>query len=458
MNPKTIGALVFVALAGAGAWWQLSRDDENLEKTPPNSPLPGIAAADIDEVVVTDAVTATSVTLARGNGGWQMTAPVDDAADATAVDEMLEALAAARVNPRPSATSQESWPSLNVGSDEVITVALRQTGTDVATLHIGKDGKFVRLGDAPEVYELKGVSRMLVAKEPRLWRDRKLIKYDRNEVTSVEVTDASGARVAADRTPAPEPAKGAVRAQDTWTLTAGQQLAGNLDPGAPIGVVARTNHLLADDFADGVTRADAGLAPPAVTVTVHVEGGAKHAVEIGASTGEERVYVSVPGSERVWLLSKAAVDAFARPPLQWRDKTIAKLAGDDVAKIDIRNGDFRLVAIRGDAGWTVAQPKGATPGEGVLDGLAGAMSNLRGAAIATDTSPKSTGLGKPTVVARYTTKDRTTVELTIGAQDAADKTWYARASTRDDIVLIPDHLVARLRVSRESVEGKPPTP
>jgi hypothetical protein len=62
------------------------------------------------------------------------------------------------------------------------------------------------------------------------------------------------------------------------------------------------------------------------------------------------------------------------------------------------------------------------------------------------------------VVARYTTKDRTTVELTIGAQDAADKTWYARASTRDDIVLIPDHLVARLRVSRESVEGKPPTP
>ena len=447
LQPKTIGAIAFVAVAGLGAWWELSRDDANKETEAPPNPVPSFSETDVDALLIHDAATGTTVGLSRDGDRWQLTEPIADEADPRNVNNALLALSKARVSPRPAASSRESWDKLQIGPEQTLTVTLRKAGTDIVVLHVSLDGKFVRVGDADPVYQAHGINRAMLARELKTWRNSQVIVFDKAAVKAISVATADGRRAAAERTPAPAPAtppaKGTPPARDTWTLTVGQQLVGQLDPDVPVGIVARMQNLSAQDFADDKTKAAAGLAPPQLTVTVTLEDGTVHALEVGADADDAHRYISRGDSGRVWLAAKNTLDSFARAPVQWRDKTIAKISPDDIVKIDVTHAGFRLVAEKSDVAWKVLHPKGLAVDKAKLDAIATAMQNLRGTAIATDVAAKA--FRSPEVVAQFTTKDRRQLVVSFGAQ--RDKQWPAKANTRKDVVWVADYLVQRLRVT-----------
>lgn len=452
LQTRTLAALAFVVVAGAAAWWQLSRPDEHIETAPPRGPLPEFSAADIDAIDIRSPEEGKTVSLAKDGDGWKVTAPVEDRADAAAVDRAIEQLAGARIADRPSATSKESWDKLQVGDGDVLTVTLSSSGTPIATLHIGKTGRFVRIGDAPEVYALRGVSRAMLERGVAQWRDRTVLKFDRDKVATVTAVDATGKAVA--RRSAPSAAAGGDAGpppssdSETWTLEEGAPIVGTFDPAVPKTIVSRLYHLIATDFADGVSKAAAGLDHPALTLTVTLDDGTAHTLLVGGKADDTHVYIGRPDSDRVWTLLSSSADSFAKGPVQWRDRTIAKLPAADVAAMDVRHGDFRIVARRSGDGWTVAQPKGVQIDKGKLDSLAGAMASLVGAKIATDVPPRA--FARPVAVARFTDEQGHTIEISLAAKREGDNLWPVKASTRRDVVLLADYQARRFLVERDT--------
>jgi len=438
VQPKTIAALVFLLLAGAAAYWQLGRTDEHAETEAPPSPMPAFAASEIDELIIEDAAAPPRVALTKSGEAWALTAPLADAADANNVTSALEQLANARVNARPAATSKQSWSKLKIADDQALTVTLRKGGADVAIVHLSADARYLRIGDGTAVFAVHDVNRSMLVREPRAWRDRLITSFDPAQVASVSVTAADGVRATAKRTPA-----GEGQDQDSWELTEGRALIKSFDPSEVTGAVSRMQKLAALDFADDQDLASAALTEPRLRVEVALDDGTSQILLVGGDVDAETVYVGRAGSERVWTAAKATINSFAKAPLQWRDKGIAKLAPGNVIRIDIRHGADRIVAVRDGAAWKLEKPAGAAANTAKLDALAGAMQNLRGVAVATETSKAVTGLGKPTAVVTFTPNDGKAVTVTLGAQ--ADKTskprdattccwwrttWYAACSSR----------------------------
>ncbi len=441
---KTLGAIAFVAVTGGIAYWQLGRTDDKLETAPPQAALPTFATGEITGITIAAPGAGAPVTAARHDGAWRLTSPVDDAADADNVKRAIEALGKARLSERPVAEAAASWPKLGLGHSEVVTVTLRAADADVVTLHVSADGKFARVGDAPASYQLFGLTRGLIDREVRMWRDRTITSFDPKAVATVAAS-AGGVTVRAKRIPAaPDPDAKTAPKPDGWELVDGSAVVGDaLDPAIPMAVVQRMAVLKADDFATVPANA-AGLAEPALTLEVTMEDGARHVLKVGAAEGDD-TYVGIDGSDRVWKIRTQNLEYFAREPIQWRDKSIADLDPAAVMRIQLDSDKGRVIATREPAGaWKLSAPKGATPNAEALDKLASAMRNFRGAAIANGVSARDAGLTKPTVTATFSTgSDKVTVKL--GTQ-LDNKTWYASASTRKDIVVLSQFAASKLQV------------
>jgi len=94
----------------------------------------------------------------------------------------------------------------------------------------------------------------------------------------------------------------------------------------------------------------------------------------------------------------------------------------------------------GDA-WKAIEPAGLELSQPKAKGLAGAMRNLRGAAVVPGPVPADAGLAKPTAVATFKVKSGPPVTLTIGAKK--DAQWYVRSSRRPELFLMNDYLARR---------------
>lgn len=430
MQRKTLAALAFLLVAGVAAAWSLTRDDPRVARpAAAGGPLPAIDAAAVDELHIVAPAGKADVTLARRDGAWRVTAPVDDAADGGAVDRLLEQLAGARADATPAARSRESWPKLQAGDDQVAVLTVRAGGAELVTLRLGPTG-YARVGDGDAVYKVRGLSFHALDKQTKDWRDRAILSFDPKTVTKVSATE-DGATVVAERRE--EDVDGAKR--DVYALVDGQQaIGGALDEIAPRQIVQSMQALRATDFADGVDRAAAGLAPARLVLRV-TAGDQEHVLEVGAAS-EAGTYVSVPGSERVWLLADNVTQQFVRGPVEWRDKTIAEVAPADVTEIEVTHeGGERLHLVRGkDGSWTARAPKGLELDPSKVTPVASALQKLRGQRFAT--APKST---KPLAIVTYTAGKRK-VKLTV--HELADRMYTVTANTRPEVFLVPEYAIA----------------
>jgi hypothetical protein len=459
IKPQTLAAVTFLAVTAGAAYVVTTREDP--KKAPaaaPGAAVPVLTADAIASLTLTDPKTQTTVALARKDGAWRLLQPIADAADSAAVNRVVDGLVKARFASRPAATGRTAWDKLKVGVEDIVTVDVGH-GDQHLVLHIGPTG-YARVGDSEAVYQVHGLSRGQLAREPRLWRDRTITSFDAKTVDTVTLAVADGQTVTARRTPPPPAAEGEPAGQETWALVAGAELVGLLDEAVPRRIVQRMSALQADDFADGVDRAASGLDAPRMTFTVAQSDGTKHLLLIGTAQ-DDATYVGRPDGDHVWTLKTATLDYFAHAPLQWRDKTVAKVAPEAVKKIELRFEGKDLVVER-DAGgaWVARRPAGLAIDSGLVDELARTVQNLRGVEIAHGVDRKTTGLGAPTSHATFTVADGKPIVLTLGQK--VDNNWYLAASTRAEILLVADYQGRHLRSGPDHFTAKaaalPPAP
>lgn len=456
LQKRTLLAVGFLAVVAAAVVWKTTRPDPHVKRAakpgetlPPPVGVPTIKAAEIDELEVTEPGKAT-VVLKRVGAEWRLAQPVDDRADQKNVESALQALEKA-IFKEVVAETAGSYEKLQVKDDQVVKVVPKKGGQPVTTLYIGKTGN-VRIGDAPQVWTVTGLNRMTLTREVKMWRDREILRVEKDAVDRVEVVLAGGAKIAAHRTPPPAPASQPdadphapkpPAGPDKWNLTEGAALVGGpLDETVPAGILTALMRLDAVEFADGVTPEAAGLDAPRATINVVLTDGGVKTLLIGKEDGTD-VLVKRPDSPRVWKVRKASVDAWIRPAMQWRDKQLSKLEAKDVVRIEITKGAEKAVFERVDEkSWKAVVPAEFAELDSLkVQGVASAFVNLRAASVVEDPAAAK-GFAKPTGTIVVKKADGSTVTLTVGP--LVEKSYHVKVSGRAEVFAMPEATVNRV--------------
>jgi hypothetical protein len=341
MNQIYIGVGA-IALLGGIYYMQTKKDAANTNTAFTQGSKEGAAPQvkvvpeEIDKLTL-KAKDKPEIVLEKKDGNWTMLAPNPGAkVQKSAVDDLLNGLKGLTFKDR-IATGANQFAAYELDEGKGIHVVASKTGAPVVDLWLGATksrGQMARLGtDATAtVWSVSGVSSWTFDKAPKDVRDKKVWDLSRDNVNAIEVKDAKGDFVFTKNESATGDA-GAVATGDAGGDAGAKAAWSGTHNGKPlVGLdVAKVDDLLsaftlggvlnADDFGDGKSDTETGLASPDVTVfTFKSKDGTAQKISLGKSEGTKR-YARRDGDNTVYLLSESpsgfaevGPDKFVPPP------------------------------------------------------------------------------------------------------------------------------------------------
>lgn len=434
-------SLSLLAVVGATAFFYLRRKDPHAARskviTSSKAPLAKLAPKELDELEVTappegaPAGAAVHVKVQRADAtSWKVVEPFADVASPDAMQQALEGLEFVQWKALV-ADSVEAMGKLGCNDEKGVHVIARAKGQVVADLYVCGELDRARLASSSQIWEVAGLDRWRFAKAAaKDWRHLVVVELPTQEVGRLRLTGTAGALDVSR----PPPDDGGVPGQ--WKVEAAQPALASVDQEQLAQLVSRLARLTALDVADGVTDADAGLAPPRATFEALTWGGGKGVkLLIGKAAGEAPeagVYVKKDGDARLYRLPKDAADDLARSPIELQSRVLGPGASTAV-RVDLQASGESVSATRKDtsAPWVTS----AKVDVGRLGGLVGQLEVVRASAIATpQPTRKDAGLERPT--ASVTLTDGKGAKTTLRIGSARDSSRYVVRDGNPTIFLV----------------------
>jgi hypothetical protein len=450
VKPRTLLILALVVILGAAFVWFVERD------------LPGSAErAELERKVLGDLdpadVTAVSITTPEGRvrlerqevpeitaaeedgkapppePRWHLVGPVDAAADAQAVERLLNTLA--RLQKRQ--TIKEPDPA-ELGLEPPAATVTLETADGSRTLLFGAEvavtgDRIVTLEGAERAWTTEGEIHTEIARPPGDWRSRDVLHLAAADVSRLAVSGSGReAPLAVERL-----------AEESFRLSAPVEDAADRD--RVRRVLSELAALQVARFVDDLSALedDPGLDPPRFVVEVEpVAGrGAPETLEIGTAAGLDRVYARV--REQAFEAEAADLAGMLGRPLSWwrshlaTDRQIFELAQVRVLSPD----DDEMTLARADPEWT--RDGEPIPYASVRELLL-TLTGLAADEIVTATEARAFGLprGEPTV----------TFVLVPEASEAdeEEETIVVYDDPGQGVILAPDRRDVLLRATEEA--------
>lgn len=339
-----VGAL---AVVGGLYYMQTKKDAANTNTTFTQSSKDGAAPQikvvpeEIDKLTLR-AKDKPEIVLEKKDGNWNMLAPTPNAkVQKSAVDDLLNGLKGLTFKERIASGAQNfAAYDLDEGKGiHVVATSNKTPGAAVVDLWLGSTktrGQMARLGNdaGGTVWSVTGVSSFTFDKAPKDVREKKIWDLSRDNITNIELKDGKGTFAFTKNETAAATDAGAAATDATATDAGAAKPAwnGTVD-GKPLAGLDATKVddmlsaftlggvLNADDFGDGKSDAETGLASAdATVVTFKAKDGVAQKITLGKSEGTKR-YARREGDSTIYLLSEspsawaeAGADKFAAPP------------------------------------------------------------------------------------------------------------------------------------------------
>ncbi|MCC6999349.1 MAG: DUF4340 domain-containing protein [Deltaproteobacteria bacterium] len=436
-------SLSLLAVVGATAFFYLRRKDPHAARTKvitsSKAPLAKLAPKDLDELEVTAppegaaAGSPVHVKVQRNDAtSWKVVEPFADVASPDAMQQALEGLEFVQWKAEV-ADSVEAMGKLGCNDEKGVHVVARAKGQVLADLYVCGELDRARLASSSQIWEVSGLDRWRFAKaSAKDWRHLVVVELPTQEIGRLRLTGAGGALDVSR----PPPDDGGVPGQ--WKVEAAQPALASMgvDQDQLAQLASRLARLTALDVADGVSDADAGLAPPRATFEALTWGGGKGVkLLIGKAAGEgpeAGVYAKKDGDARLYRLPRDAADDLARSPIELQSRQLGPGASTAV-RVDVQAGGETVSATRKDTGapWVTS----AKVDVGRLGGLVGQLEVLRASALATpQPTRKDAGLERPAASVTLTDAKGARTILRIGS--AKDGSRYAARDGNPSIFLV----------------------
>lgn len=335
--------LVAVAVVAAGGffYWQTKKENAttNTSYTDSKASTPQIKVVpeEIDRLTI-KAKDKAEVVLEKKPEGWVMVSPVKTPkTQKSAVDDVLNGLKGMTFKDA-IAKGQNYFAEYDLTPEKAIHVVAGKGGGVVVDLWLGAQksrGQMAHLGNDDQVWALHGLNAFTFDKAPKDFRDRKVWDLARDSIVGVELKDAKGtfsfakaeapaAGGDAGATDATADAGGDAGAKPTWTGTVDGKPMVGLEPARiddMLNAFALGGVLNADDFGDGKSDAETGLAAAEVTsFTFRLKDGSTSRISLGKTDGTKR-YARKDGDTTIFLLAEGpsswaevGVDKFVPAP------------------------------------------------------------------------------------------------------------------------------------------------
>jgi hypothetical protein len=467
MNRKTVTALGVFVVLGALALVALRQPEKGERAADHPHPVPKLDPAQITTLEVTRGGTTT--TIKNDAGKYRVTSPVAYAADEASSKAAFEGLGKLDVSDLVS-EQKAKQTEFDVDDKAGIRVVAKHDDKVLADLIVGKSvgaGTMVRPSGQDDIWRATGVTHYLFDKGPGDWRDKSIVTFPMADAGRLEVTAKDGAKIVLQKTAAAKDAKQGPK-DDRWEVVQSSVKIDKLDASVASGVASAMASWKANDFADGVSLAQAGLAPPELTVTLGSLGtaGTKTGAQddksvtvlIGGKKGEGEFYVKKADAPQVFLVKKYNLDRIATRPMEFRDKTLCDLTGAELTEIAVSAGDRSYILSKRGADWKATKPAKLEVDSAKVNPIVGAFKDWKGNGFAEDQSLKGNGLAKPKAVISAKAGGKSSApacQLRIG-DETTDKVNYYVASARSaDVYTAPKWAVDRILVKPDDLKAGP---
>jgi hypothetical protein len=194
-----------------------------------------------------------------------------------------------------------------------------------------------------------------------------------------------------------------------------------------------------------------GLDNPSATVTVRLKGTnskpAEHVLKLGGQAGNDR-YATVDQSNTVVVLPGTLVQRLTAPPLQFRDRNIARAVGID--RISLQRGPRKAVFARAEGFWKMIEPMEAEAEQADLDDFISQLADLRAEQLAAEKPAdlKTYGLERPEVHWQAFAGGKSVLDLLVGGEEKGKEPGgvrhYAKLANGDVVFVCSPQLSNRL--------------
>jgi len=150
----------------------------------------------------------------------------------------------------------------------------------------------------------------------------------------------------------------------------------------------------------------------------------------------------------------------AHKPIDYKDKTLAKVKEADLTSIDVAVGNDPWSADRGNDGrW---KGRGKNVDDTKLKAIIAGFENLQADGYADEKDPARTGLAKPAALVTLHLRDKSTVALKIGSLTPDSLAYYAQKVGSPDVMKIKkfvgDRMIKKAVDMTPGAKGGTPTP
>lgn len=305
MNRSTqiwVGVVVLAVLAGAV--YKVSKDDATKgTATTTSADLPDLKSPDdVDKISITNADKGEVVLEKKGtdkDAKWEVTKPVKAPANQANVKSLLDNLKELKAKEVISAApSDDQKKEFQFDKDKAVHVVVYKGSDKKLDASFGKSGargQMAMIEGKPSIYGVTGYSSYLYAREVKGWRDTEILKFDDANATSMTIEGKHGTL--------------SFTKGDKWGGSFKDKPIADFDEEKVKDAIRAFKALNAEDFGDGKSPADTGLAEPEGKVTINLKDNAgKYVLKVGkTSTGTSR-YAQKEGDETIFVIPQFSAD------------------------------------------------------------------------------------------------------------------------------------------------------
>ena len=403
---------------------------------------------DEDKADTRKRVEKTRVTIQKRGDEWYITHPYEGLIDPDSAESMSKAVIELKPDVREDADPASAEfgldnPTMQVSfwlrSGNQTTVTLGEdtpVGAKIYAKISGKDGLF-----------LMGTSfKSDMGKEPDTLRDKKLARFEKEEVVKASFTTKAGTVVAEKTTKNDE---------DVWSVTSPGDYKG--DEWAITSAFGKVSEVEAKEF--GKSPKDLkryGLDKPRAQCKIELKDGKVFEVAVGkqitkkikaseyADTEEEKdlVYAMRKGRPEVLLVENTLFDDLNKDLMALRDKHLLDIERDDVISLKVarKKGVSFLVARAGEE-WSLRSPETGPANKSKVDDILWSLTDMEAREYVGKVADlKVIGLAVPSTTITIKLKSGDTLKVLFGDQvkDEADQVYYCQTSQSDQVYKVGD--------------------
>jgi hypothetical protein len=419
MNPKSLLIAVgILAILGGAVYYT----NENPPSTGEEKPkIVSVEPEQVQELTISRPG-QDPLTVQRGaDDKWTFGAPLTIPADSSVIGFMADSAASLEAD-RVVEENVTDWQPYGLDEPSLTLEVKLKDGASHRVLFGGEtptgSALYARLDGDPRLFTVYSYSKNSFEKAVFDLRDKKLLTANPDAISRVVLT-AGGGTLEFGKS-----------GETSWQILKPQPLrADNFTVGDLVRAVqtAEMAAVVAEGAEGEPAAAKADFSKPYAAVEVVDDGGA-HTLTIAKAVGDEKYYARSSDLEGVYEVSSTMAESLDKRLDDFRNKKLFDFGFSDLAKLQLRDGDTKVVVEKKDDQWVLASEAGreleAQKVQTVIDGLR----NLTATAFASDVASEQNkfGLGSAAIEVEVTQVENATAETVLITSPAGERVYAAR--------------------------------